>query len=189
VRENPHDELAIWGHVPFGLHRIIPGPTRYFTILRDPVDRAVSAYHYARSVDQRGFDHPDAAAAKRMSMLEFLAQPDQRDVQTRYLAGRRWHRLSRRVRNPIVDRLMLTTARRHLNHMALVGHQHDLPRLLRQVRENWGWIVADSSSTTIRTWSTPQRPGLDEITVEDRHKIRQLNALDIELLKRYQSDV
>jgi hypothetical protein len=32
------------GHMPFGLHRMIPGCCRYITFLREPVDRSISHY-------------------------------------------------------------------------------------------------------------------------------------------------
>ena len=33
---------CITGHIPFGLHRYLDQEVRYFTILRDPVDRVIS---------------------------------------------------------------------------------------------------------------------------------------------------
>src|ERR1700730_11295873 len=39
----------IEGHLHFGLHRFIPGPSTYITFLRRPVERVRSFYYYARS--------------------------------------------------------------------------------------------------------------------------------------------
>ncbi len=36
------------GHMPFGLHRYMPRPAQYFTILRDPVKRIISQYFYIK---------------------------------------------------------------------------------------------------------------------------------------------
>ncbi len=37
------------GHVPFGVHRHVPGPSVYMTMLRDPVERIVSHYYFVLS--------------------------------------------------------------------------------------------------------------------------------------------
>jgi hypothetical protein len=37
------------GHLAFGLHRHLPRPAAYFAVLRDPVERVISDYHYIRS--------------------------------------------------------------------------------------------------------------------------------------------
>jgi len=38
---------AISGHFPYGLHELIDGPCRYFTLLRNPVSRVRSFYAYS----------------------------------------------------------------------------------------------------------------------------------------------
>ena len=38
------------GHVRFGIHESIPGPSQYTILLRDPVDRIVSLYYHYRNL-------------------------------------------------------------------------------------------------------------------------------------------
>jgi hypothetical protein len=38
---------CLHGHLPFGVHGVLPAPVAYVTLLREPVDRVVSAYSYA----------------------------------------------------------------------------------------------------------------------------------------------
>src|SRR5438067_1113873 len=49
------------GHMPFGLHHILPQPATYFTVVRDPIDRMISAFHFMRGY----ILHPDYWRFKR----------------------------------------------------------------------------------------------------------------------------
>src|SRR5690554_3093712 len=40
------------GHMTFGLHEYLVGPSKYITFLRKPEDRITSFYHYAKSRPQ-----------------------------------------------------------------------------------------------------------------------------------------
>src|SRR5438132_5483132 len=48
----PRERLArmrvFKGHMPFGLHRRLPQPATYITVLRDPVERVISEYYFAK---------------------------------------------------------------------------------------------------------------------------------------------
>ena len=37
------------GHMPFGIHKRLPQDYTYITFLRDPIERVVSAYYFARN--------------------------------------------------------------------------------------------------------------------------------------------
>jgi hypothetical protein len=38
----------VTGHMGFGLHEDVPGPSRYFTVLRQPLERCVSFYYFVQ---------------------------------------------------------------------------------------------------------------------------------------------
>lgn len=60
--EQKRDILLLMGHMPFGLHRFLPGESfEYFTLLREPVDRIISLYKHI----QRFPDHHFAAEMKK----------------------------------------------------------------------------------------------------------------------------
>lgn len=81
----PNCEL-VFGHFLFGLHRLVERPCRYATILRDPVDLALSQYFCAKIVLAR----PKAVACN--SIFEALvAIPGTFDnLLTRWLSGIRY---------------------------------------------------------------------------------------------------
>jgi len=37
---------AVWGHFSYGVHRYLPQTAHYFTLLREPVSRAIASYYY-----------------------------------------------------------------------------------------------------------------------------------------------
>lgn len=76
------------GHVPLGLHTLIPAPCRYITILRDPVERLVSHYYHVHDKPQhRSYEQ---IVEGGMSLLDFVASdisPEVDNLQTRFIAG------------------------------------------------------------------------------------------------------
>jgi hypothetical protein len=61
VISRPGSSKAVGDHVPFGLfRRVLPSDTRYVTVLRDPVDRVLSHYHFhAQSGNPPGSRGPE----------------------------------------------------------------------------------------------------------------------------------
>lgn len=60
----------ITGHQPFGVHSLINIPCRYFSMIRDPVDRALSDYYYAYPYETHRFR--DKILSGRVSVEEYL---------------------------------------------------------------------------------------------------------------------
>jgi len=89
----PEDEKnkirLIKGHCQFGLHTHLAQSTSYLTFLRDPLERAVSLYHYI----QRDRHHPHHAIIRNrnMSLGEYVASGLSREIdngQVRLLSGK-----------------------------------------------------------------------------------------------------
>ena len=71
------------GHAAFGLHEALGEPANYITVLRDPVERLLSHFHYAR----RNPRHPlhGELASGAMGIRELAER--RANLQTRYLGG------------------------------------------------------------------------------------------------------
>ena len=73
------------GHMLFGLHEVLPQSATYITVLRDPVDRVLSAFYFMRSYKL----HPLYWKMRRENWtLEDFVRRSQRDsVQSKIIAG------------------------------------------------------------------------------------------------------
>jgi hypothetical protein len=71
------------GHAAFGLHEVLAQPADYITVLRDPVERLVSHFHYAR----RNPRHPlhEQLVRGEMGIVDLARR--RANLQTRYLGG------------------------------------------------------------------------------------------------------
>jgi len=74
---------AFQGHMPFGLHKLLDRPCRYITVVREPTQREISSYYYARSRRL----NPQHGMAMRMSLEEFVRAQPNTNVQTKMLSG------------------------------------------------------------------------------------------------------
>ena len=73
------------GHMPFGLHKILPQAATYITILRDPVDRVMSAFYFMRTYKL----HPLYWKFRRESwtLEDFVRRAPRENMQTKMIVG------------------------------------------------------------------------------------------------------
>ena len=81
ARANVH---LVMGHAAFGLHEALAAPARYITVLREPVARVISHFHYAG----RTPGHPLYERIRTGEMNLFAVARHVANLQTRYLSGR-----------------------------------------------------------------------------------------------------
>lgn len=111
-------------HVEFGLHEYLSQQISYFTLLREPVDRVLSHYHFAR--ERR-------LVPKGMSLHEHISAHVESNLQTRMLAG-----LSGRNGLPAPAE-MLERAKDNLRSCAVVGLAERFDETMLLLRETFGW--------------------------------------------------
>ena len=88
VRNNPDQLKLIGGHIGYGLHKKLPGDSEYITVLRNPVERIISQYHYITRTPQHYLYNQ--VVSKRMSLLDYVSSDLTREIsndQTRMIAG------------------------------------------------------------------------------------------------------
>ena len=163
------DLRAVIGHFWFGLHEHVARPCRYVTLLRDPVERVVSLYYYAK-------------LEETMSLEEFARKPPFREVdndQVRRIAG---------VNPPVGEctREMLDLARENLRrHFDVVGTTERMDETLAQLKVKLGWNrEIDSYPRNVNA----ARPSSSVLTREAVEAVRARNELDYELW-RYASEL
>jgi hypothetical protein len=163
------DLRAVVGHFWFGLHEHVARPSRYVTLLRDPVERVVSLYYYAK-------------LEETMSLEEFARKPPFREVdndQVRRIAG---------VNPPVGEctHAMLDLARENLRrHFDVVGTTERMDETLAQLNVKLGW---NREVVSFPRNVNAARPSSSVLTREAVEAVRARNELDYELW-RYASEL
>lgn len=156
------------GHMTFGLHEVLPQPATYITVLRDPVDRVISAFYFMRSYKL----HPLYWKLRRQKWtFEDYVRNSRRDnIQSKIVAGAKYEEPCTRE---IVERARYNLRR----YFSVVGLSARLEESLALMKLRFGWKLSSYASFNV-TRSRPKKRDLPEETVA---LIQQKNAFDIEL--------
>lgn len=144
----------IIGHHQFGLHKEVPRPCKYITMLRDPVDRVVSNYFFNLKFHGK--------QPKESPFVEFIKRYPNR--QTRWVAGE--------------DREDLQLAKDNIEkHFIAVGITEMFNESMYMMKQKLGW-----GDITYKQYNVnPKRPKTDTVSDALIDLIKKHNALDIEL--------
>ena len=156
------------GHMLFGLHEILPQPSTYITVLRDPVERVLSAFYFMRSYRL----HPLYWKLRRekWTIEEFVQRSTRDNVQCKIIAGADYHA-------PCTEAI-LEKASHHLNeHFSVVGLSERFEESLALMKLRFGWQLKSYSSFNV-TRSRPKRGDLSSTTLD---LISDRNRFDVAL--------
>ncbi|MEO1583896.1 MAG: hypothetical protein AAFR96_04895 [Planctomycetota bacterium] len=161
-------------HAGFGMHEKLPSPASYFTVLREPVDRALSVYHYTGETGERDAEETLDAFISRDRPIGRVWHID--NAQVRYLAATHGVIDSRPANE--CDRAMLDLAierlRTKIDHF-IVQDRFDEGLLVLANELGWSPIMYKRSNVTkVRRKADETDPG----TIA---RLREMNALDTEL--------
>jgi hypothetical protein len=134
-QEKRREIWLLQGHFPYGIHELLPQPSRCFTILRDPIARTISYYYHALRDSEHylhALIHKDKMSLKML--IESGAALMMNDGQTRLLSAV-WGDA------PVggVTDEMLNTAVSNLNAMTLVGLTEQFDTTLLLLQHTFGW--------------------------------------------------
>ncbi len=156
------------GHMTFGLHEVLPQPATYITVLRDPVDRVISAYYFMRSYKL----HPLYWKLRRgnATLEDFVRQFQRDNVQSKIIGGSPYELPCTRE---VVEK-----AKDNLRHrFGVVGLSERFEESLALMKLRFGWKLSSYSSFNV-TRSRPKKHDLPKSTLD---LIHEKNGLDMEL--------
>ncbi len=169
------------GHMPFGLHEYLPGPARYITVLRHPVERVISHYYFVR----RFKDHYmyDEVTSADMSLADYVQSGISSELsngQVRLLSGS----ISGCTRgDEPCTKQDLGVARDNLENRMTAGLAEEFDASLLLFRDLLGWDKPYYISRNVTRGRT-RTPDIPKTTLEI---IETANTLDMELYETAKS--
>jgi hypothetical protein len=162
------------GHIPFGIHQYLPGPARYFTILRQPIERIISYYYFVqREPDHYLYDYSNTPGMTLRRYLEDQVSLQTDNYQTRLISG-----VWTDVGYGECDRSVLELAKENLaEHFAVVGLTKWFDQTLLLLQRTFGW----NNIFYMRHNVTRGRPKREALPPETLDVIAAHNQLDLEL--------
>ena len=184
---------VVKGHMSFGLHEFVPRPATYITFLRHPVDRAMSAYYFAKGDPLTTFHR--RIVREKLDLLSFLnLTPWNNNLQCKAIAGlelseyrpasifRRTAQLGAPAPDPNLDRYSnphtLEVAKANLlQAFSFVGLTERFAESLVLLRRMFGWKLSSYSSYRL----SRNRPERDSFDLRVLAEIERRNRFDMEL--------
>ena len=156
------------GHMLFGLHEVLPQPATYITVLRDPVERVLSAFYFMRSYKL----HPLywKFRNEKWTVDEFVQRSSRDNVQCKVIANAHYH-------SPCTQEV-LDRAIDHLNnYFSVVGLSERFEESLALMKLRFGWQLNSYSSFNV-TRARPKKGDLPQATLD---LIAEKNRFDVAL--------
>jgi hypothetical protein len=155
------------GHMLYGIHEFLPQGATYFTMLRDPVARALSTYYF---ILRRPLNPLHRKVKKERLSIEDCIRlfPERHNLQCRLIAGVK-------DASSTGDERLLDMAKEHLtNSFSVVGICERFEESLTLMAATFDWEIPFYKNCKV----SKTRPQINPDTVE---MIRDHNRLDVEL--------
>ena len=161
---------ALQGHFDMSLARLLPPGARFVTILRDPVERAVSHYYHYRNLNS----DPISPLAQRSTLAQWVSAcglVEMDNGQTRRLAGE--------MNLPCgqVSQDTLERAKTNLRRFAVVGLTERFEESQVLLHHAFHWPMWRYPARNV----SPNRPPLGAISPADLEVVGDCNRFDVKL--------
>src|SRR5438876_5896706 len=156
------------GHMLFGLHKILPQPATYITVLREPVDRVISAFYFMRSYVL----HPFYWKLRRenWTLEDFVRRSPRENVQSKIVAGADYY-------SPCTDEIVEQAKENLFRHFSVVGLSERFEESLALMKLRFGWKLQRYASFNV-TRARPRKHDLSKATLD---LMLEQNSFDIGL--------
>ena len=170
----------VMGHFQFGIHEQIGRPSRYATIIRDPVDRVVSLYYHYRNLPGIRFGGKGHRERLRMrltrtSMEDWVFQGDRRtadNVAIRNITGRGDVPFGQ-CTDGLFDEAMERIDRHFIALLATERMSEGAILMSRIIERDLPQVGVENAN--------PKRPALEELDPSVIERVRELNRYDLRL--------
>jgi Sulfotransferase family len=178
-----NDVQYVSGHVPLGVHRIFRRPTKYVTVVRDPIQRIISFFFF--QAEDKNCYLKDGRPLTFEEYIEGRADVQLYDYQVRVLCGSPELDVESPGRDQIrprlhVQRHHLDLAKKNIEELFLAAAPiEEITELGLLVRLVYGWPMR-RLQTEYKN-STKSRPHLAEIPIRLIRIMEECNSHDLEL--------
>jgi hypothetical protein len=166
------ESAFVEGHYPYGLHWFTKQKCAYYAILRDPIDHAISHYHFVRQCDYPKYQHPQLLSAKRLDLVDFTRL--HANMQTRMIAGFPWNRLAPNS----AERLLRIAITNLTENYACFGVLEQIESFEQRVALINRWRYQPMYE---KTKVTRNRPKANELSKVDFEALSEIQGLDVRL--------
>ena len=172
------------GHMPMGIHTLFDRPTRYFTIVRHPVDRVISSFYFIKDKSYA----PHYELIKNMTLEQYMdcrIGLDPFDHQVRLLSGCEeldgpWGVDGKPVPAAAVEDRHLQQAKRNIEeHFLTAAPLKAFSTLIVFLRRLYGWSLRSSLYEFQN--ATARRPQVADLPKATRRRIEDYNQHDMAL--------
>lgn len=184
IQKSSDNYQLFYGHLPYGVHLLTPRSVRYITLLREPIDRAISFYYSMKEVDIKIYKHPFREYADSLTLKDFYKNRNLQNVQTRFIAGLLSDKLYPKLPSQYIDNFTLYLAQKNLVNY-IYGISDRLDESIELFTKKLSWTYPIDMIPYRKTKNRPTKDDLDQETIQI---LLKANALDIKLYEFAQNN-